>query len=191
MATRKKEDSAIIIAEKVCATILSPKFDTEEINSVVIDTTLKIKDETDKEIFEIATEIVSESKELEPPSIHCEIEDYIICKKLIQLRQSAQSRGLEFNLTFKTVKKLLSTKRCFYTNVVMTEDSGMNSRSIDRVDSTKGYIEGNVVSCTVDINSKKGHLTIKEILSLAKNLEKHTKNGHGKKTTTSSRKTSK
>jgi hypothetical protein len=42
--------------------------------------------------------------------------------------------------------------------------------SFDRVDSNKGYIEGNVVSCTVDINGKKSNLTVDEIKSLYEKL---------------------
>jgi hypothetical protein len=34
------------------------------------------------------------------------------------------------------------------------------------VDSAKGYVEGNVVSCTIDINGKKSNLSVDEIKSL-------------------------
>ena len=44
--------------------------------------------------------------------------------------------------------------------------------SIDRVETTKGYVEGNVVACTVDINSKKTNLSIDEIFALADNIKK-------------------
>ena len=37
------------------------------------------------------------------------------------------------------------------------------SRSFDRIDSAKGYVEGNVVACTVDINGKKSNLSLEEI----------------------------
>jgi hypothetical protein len=47
-----------------------------------------------------------------------------------------------------------------------------NIFSIDRVDPKKGYVEGNVVACTVEINSKKSNLTIDEIHNLSNQLKK-------------------
>ena len=97
------------------------------------------------------------------------MDDIDIAKKLVQLQQSAASRNLEFNLTFECVKKLLEYTTCFYTNVTFTED-GPNARSFDRVDNEKGYVVGNVVACTVDINGKKNNLSIDEIVCLYKKL---------------------
>jgi hypothetical protein len=97
------------------------------------------------------------------------ISDVEVAKKLINIHSSAQSRNLEFNLTFEFVKKLLEYTTCFYTNVTFTED-GSNARSFDRVDNEKGYVVGNVVACTVDINGKKNNLSIDEIVCLYKKL---------------------
>ena len=97
------------------------------------------------------------------------ISDVEVAKKLVNIHSSAQSRNLEFNLTFECVKKLLEYTTCFYTNVTFTED-GPNARSFDRVDNEKGYVVGNVVACTVDINGKKNNLSIEEIVFLYKKL---------------------
>jgi hypothetical protein len=97
------------------------------------------------------------------------ISDVEVAKKLVNIHSSAQSRNLEFNLTFEYVKKLLEYTTCYYTNVQFTED-GPNARSFDRVDNDKGYIVGNVVACTVDINGKKNNLSIDEIVCLYKKL---------------------
>jgi len=88
--------------------------------------------------------------------------DIEIAKKMINLHQSAVSRGLEFDLSFETVKHLMTRTNCYYTGVKF-EDEGKLAFSVDRVDSKKGYVEGNVVSCTVDINSKKSNLSYEEI----------------------------
>jgi hypothetical protein len=40
------------------------------------------------------------------------------------------------------------------------------------MDSSKGYIEGNVVACTVDINQKKDNLSLEEIACLYFKLSK-------------------
>ena len=97
------------------------------------------------------------------------ISDVEVAKKLVNIHSSAQSRSLEFNLTFEYVKKLLEYTTCYYTNVVFTED-GVFARSFDRVDNDKGYVIGNVVACTVDINGKKNNLSIDEIVCLYKKL---------------------
>lgn len=97
------------------------------------------------------------------------ISDVEVAKKLVNIHSSAQSRNLEFNLTFEYVKKLLEYTTCYYTNVPFAED-GPNARSFDRVDNDKGYVIGNVVACTVDINGKKNNLSIDEIVCLYKKL---------------------
>lgn len=97
------------------------------------------------------------------------ISDVEVAKKLVNIHSSAQSRSLEFNLTFEYVKKLLEYTTCYYTNVVFTED-GVFARSFDRVDNDKGYVIGNVVACTIDINGKKNNLSIDEIVCLYKKL---------------------
>lgn len=99
------------------------------------------------------------------------IPDIEIAKKMINLQQSAQSRNLDFDLSFETTKRLMNYTKCFYTGVYF-EDSGKLAMSIDRVETTKGYVEGNVVACTVDINSKKTNLSIDEIFALADNIKK-------------------
>ena len=98
-----------------------------------------------------------------------QIPDIEVAKKLVNIHSSAQSRNLDFDLTFEYVKKLLEYSTCFYTNVTFTED-GPNARSFDRVDNDRGYVIGNVVACTTDINGKKNNLTIDEIVCLYKKL---------------------
>lgn len=94
-------------------------------------------------------------------------DDLVIARKLVQLEQSAASRGLDFGLKFETVRKLMTQKNCYYTGVELTEKQGEpTQRTIDRLDNAKGYVEGNVVACTQDINLKKGHMTLGEIKAI-------------------------
>ena len=113
------------------------------------------------------TDTIAQENTSNPP----ELTDFAVAKKLIQLKQSADSRGVEFNLSFKTVKKLLLAKVCYYTK--KTFGDGLQARSIDRVNSKKGYIEGNVVPCTVEINQKKSNLDAKDIILMAKRIIEH------------------
>jgi len=105
----------------------------------------------------------------EEPEIRDDIKDLEVAKKMLKINQSASDRGLAFDLSFKTVKRLMSYKKCYYTNKEFKED-GPFARSFDRVDSSKGYIEGNVVACTVDINGKKSNLSNEEIIILYEKL---------------------
>ena len=96
------------------------------------------------------------------PEKSSELTDLEVARKMIKIFQSAQDRKLHFDLSFKTVKTLLTYPSCYYTGKRFEED-GQHARSFDRIDSDKGYVEGNVVACTIDINSKKSNLTFEEI----------------------------
>lgn len=102
------------------------------------------------------------------------LSDVEVAKKLLNIYQSAVDRKLEFNLSFESVKTLLQFSSCYYTGRKF-ESEGPYARSIDRVDSSKGYIEGNVVSCTVDINGKKSNLSDEEIELLYNKIVLHKK----------------
>jgi len=114
----------------------------------------------------VQIEIVSKTKKCD------KVTDLDIATKLQQLHRSAQDRGLTFNLTLKTVKRLLMVKKCYYTGTEF-KSTGPYSRSIDRIDTNLGYNEGNVVACTVDINGKKSNLSIQEISLLHKIISNH------------------
>lgn len=103
-----------------------------------------------------------------------DLSDVEVAKKLLNIYQSAMDRKLEFNLSFESVKTLLKFPTCYYTGRKF-ETEGPYSRSIDRIDSAKGYIEGNVVSCTVDINGKKSNLSDEEIELLYTKIVLHKK----------------
>jgi hypothetical protein len=108
---------------------------------------------------------VPEQKSYFDPSI----KDIEVAKKMLKINQSANDRNLEYDLSFETVRRLLSYKKCYYTGAAFKDD-GIYARSFDRIDSSKGYVEGNVVACTVDINQKKSNLSLEEITILYKKL---------------------
>jgi hypothetical protein len=99
-----------------------------------------------------------------------EVSDLEVARKMLKIHQSSVDRKLDFDLALETVRKLLTYKTCYYTGREFEED-GAFARSFDRVNSSKGYIEGNVVSCTVDINGKKSNLTFDEIAALYHKLK--------------------
>lgn len=126
------------------------------------------------EKMEMPTDLVIDTPvpQMAPPpeeDPHDSIKDLEVAKKMLKIFQSANDRGLEYDLSFKTVRRLMNYRKCYYTGREFRED-GPYSRSFDRVDSTKGYIEGNVVACTVDINQKKSNLSNEEITILYEKL---------------------
>jgi len=75
-----------------------------------------------------------------------------VAKKYLSKVDDAIKRGLEFNLTLTSVSNLMKAKKCFFTDLPLNEDT----LSFDRVDNSKGYIQGNVVACHTEVNSFKG-----------------------------------
>jgi hypothetical protein len=123
---------------------------------------IEVEAELTKILTEEITKTVAESQK---------ITDLETAKKMLKIWQSAVDRKLEFDLSFETVKRLLAYKKCYYTGRDF-EEEGVFARSFDRIDSNKGYVDGNVVACTVDINGKKSNLTIEEIRCLYEKLIK-------------------
>ena len=83
------------------------------------------------------------------------ITDLEVANKLIKLSQSAKDRGIEFDLSFKKVRQLVSVEKCYYTGTIFQE-TGTYSRSVDRVDSSKGYELSNMEWVTHSENSRRG-----------------------------------
>lgn len=134
---------------------------------------------TEKKVEQTPVQVIEQKTQITQQIRHSSISDVEVAKKLINIYQSSQDRKLQFNLSFEYVRRMLEYKTCYYTNKLFTED-GPNARSFDRIDSEKGYIEGNVVACTIDINGKKSNLSFEEIsciyLKLVKKKGKETPN---------------
>lgn len=70
----------------------------------------------------------------------------------------SKGRGWTFNLDFLTFKKLvnLPCHYCGETKII---------RGLDRVDSSKGYINGNVLSCCPKCNTAKNDMSYEDFLN--------------------------
>ena len=90
--------------------------------------------------------------------------DVYCAKKLLGKLDNARQRGIEFNLSFTAIKNLMKAKRCYYTGVKLTLPTGgadtlkANSLTIDRIDSSLGYVPGNVVACSHAFNQLKANV---------------------------------
>lgn len=86
--------------------------------------------------------------------------DLYVAQKLGQKAHNAHQRGIEFDLSFQSMKNLLSSKKCYYTGLPLTRPRHMEELlatdlTIDRIDASKGYVKGNVVACCHAANQVK------------------------------------
>lgn len=90
-----------------------------------------------------------------------------IAKKLFEnSRRSFRDRINieEYDLTLEYIQGLLEQQdnRCYYTKTPLEIGSKLTNPTIDRLDSSRGYIQGNVVVCTEIANTMKNNLTVEE-----------------------------
>lgn len=78
-------------------------------------------------------------------------------------KRRAKEKGLEFSLTYDDIK---IPERCPILNIPLFSADGYakdNSPSIDRIDSTKGYVPGNVMIISFRANTLKNDASIEEL----------------------------
>lgn len=102
-------------------------------------------------------------------------------------RRDAKSRDIEFAIPLISVQNMLRAKRCYYTGITLTIRSRNNGKrakltdfTIDRIDSRKGYVPGNVVACCRLVNELKcrfesegSPLEAKHFIAMSEKLKKH------------------
>jgi repressor of nif and glnA expression len=88
--------------------------------------------------------------------------DLYVANKLRSKADNAKARGIEFKMTFQSMKNLLKAKHCYYTGVKLTKAGEGKQRpsdmTIDRIDPNKGYVTGNVVACCFGFNQLKSQV---------------------------------
>lgn len=101
--------------------------------------------------------------------------EWFLREKMSRLRTSAKKRNLKFDLNWKILYDIHMKQKglCFYTGIKMnmTFEKGYKvchpfQLSVDRIDSSKGYLRDNIVLCCYCINNMKGEFekdVIKEI----------------------------
>lgn len=91
---------------------------------------------------------------------------------LIHARKRAKEKKLDFNIELSDITL---PEICPLLNIpIFVSDLklGPNSPSLDRIDSTKGYIKGNVMVISYKANTAKGNLSIAELELLVSNLKR-------------------
>ena len=69
------------------------------------------------------------------------------CSKFDQ----ARVKGYEFSMSLISLRNIALAKKCYFTGLPLCD----RTRTIDRVDNQRGYINGNVVACHTSFNGMK------------------------------------
>lgn len=83
-----------------------------------------------------------------------------------------------YNLTVEYIQDLLDKQnyKCYYTGTNLKIGSKLTNPTLDRINSNKGYVKGNVVICTEISNIMKNDLSIEEFKTQIKLLYKNLDN---------------
>ncbi len=85
------------------------------------------------------------------------------CDRWSAIVTRAKKKGFEINISPEYVEKIFleQNKKCALTNLdlVMCNQAHLNTASVDRIDSEKGYIEGNIQIVHKDVNWMKNEFS--------------------------------
>jgi hypothetical protein len=96
-----------------------------------------------------------------------------IGRMLMGASQRAKKRGLDFDITREDI---VIPEKCPYLGILLypgKKDDYKNSPSLDRIDSSKGYIKGNIQVISSKANTMKNDASIEELITFAKNILKN------------------
>lgn len=87
-----------------------------------------------------------------------------------RIRYSAQERQLDFEVTIEQAWNLFieQDRRCAITDLPLSFDREDRTASLDRIDSHKGYVVGNIQWVHKDINSMKMNLQEERFIELCR-----------------------
>lgn len=92
--------------------------------------------------------------------------------KMNAWRRKANIRHIEFSISENDIQKLPMV--CAYSGVPLTMEVGKdNSISLDRIDSSKGYIPDNIALCTSWVNRMKQEKSVAEFVEMCGRIFQH------------------
>jgi len=117
------------------------------------------------------------------PKRHNMITYHISKGEYNRLFKNAQNRGIEFTVSPEYLETIFINQKCkcnltgldIYINRSQRDKNNVNKHiaSLDRIDSSKGYIEGNIQWLYKDINLMKMHFTQEYFINICKLISNH------------------
>jgi hypothetical protein len=102
-----------------------------------------------------------------------------------QIKVSAKKRNISFNLTIEYLWELFikQNKKCVYSNLDLIfsktrKTAGISTASLDRIDSSKGYVKGNVQWVHKDVNWMKQDFNEEYFINMCNNVSKSREMNH-------------
>lgn len=93
-------------------------------------------------------------------------------KRYLHWKSNAKYRGILFEVTEPELNAL--PKVCHYTGIALTTNQReINTISLDRLNSNKGYVTGNVVFCCESINTMKQDFTYDQFILTCRWIVEH------------------
>src|SRR5690606_16945093 len=108
-----------------------------------------------------AQNIIAEPPPFVEPQSEAQLLEIRAIKKWMFKQKEAKSRGIDFELSVEEMKELIQKNQCYYSGIELKhyEDEGgdppPDQFTIDRVDNKLGYVKGNVVPCSYEVNAIK------------------------------------
>lgn len=98
--------------------------------------------------------------------------EYLSINKYNKWKRSAKTRNYEFSVSIQYLTNLYlsQNKQCAITGDFLPD---LEKASLDRIDSSKGYIEGNVQWVTIQANLSKHVMTMEELYNFCKKVLNH------------------
>lgn len=92
--------------------------------------------------------------------------------RIANWKQNAKRRGIDWLITKEDIEKLPMI--CFYTGTQLTlETNKFNTASLDRINNTIGYVNGNVVLCCWWVNQMKNDSELNMFLEQCEQIVKN------------------
>lgn len=93
----------------------------------------------------------------------------LTAERVSKIKNGAYNRKIHYDLSIKYLWDLYEkqNRRCAITGDLLQD---INKASLDRIDSSKGYVKGNVQWVTIQANIAKHTLNIHELYALAKKI---------------------
>ena len=95
------------------------------------------------------------------------------------IKQNAKSRNLEMNISKKALWEMFlsQNRKCAISGmpIQFTINKSEKTASLDRIDSSKGYIKGNVQWIHKDVNLMKNHFSQEYFVQICESVYEHNK----------------